>query len=134
MTGSDLPAPTSADVERYHAAVSELADEARRVAAPMLERGLTTETKADASLVTDVDRAIERRLREMIGRWFPDHGILGEEFPPERAESTFQWILDPIDGTEELVHGIPTWGPCSRCIIAVSRWSGSSTTRRSTCA
>lgn len=110
MTGLHPPALTAGDVERYHAAVIELADEARRTAAPMLERGLTTETKADASLVTDVDRAIERRLREMIGRWFPDHGIIGEEYPPERAESAFQWILDPIDGTEELVHGIPTWG------------------------
>jgi fructose-1,6-bisphosphatase/inositol monophosphatase family enzyme len=101
---------TARDVERYHAAVIELADEARKTAAPMLERGITTETKSDASLVTDVDRAIERRLREILGRWFPDHGIVGEEYPPERPGSAFQWILDPIDGTEELVHGIPTWG------------------------
>lgn len=110
MTGShpsDLPA---GDIERYHAAVIELADEARRIAAPMLDQGFTTETKADASPVTDVDRAIEGRLREMIGRWFADHGILGEEYPPERPDSPFQWILDPIDGTEELIHGIPTWG------------------------
>jgi fructose-1,6-bisphosphatase/inositol monophosphatase family enzyme len=110
MTGShpsDLPA---GDIERYHAAVIELADEARRIAAPMLDQGFTTETKADASPVTDVDRAIEGRLREMIGRWFADHGIVGEEYPPERPDSPFQWILDPIDGTEELIHGIPTWG------------------------
>lgn len=110
MTGShprDLPA---GDIERYHAAVIELADEARRIAGPMLDRGFTTETKADASPVTDVDRAIERRLRELIGRWFADHGIVGEEYPPERPDSAFQWILDPIDGTEEFVHGIPTWG------------------------
>jgi histidinol-phosphatase len=102
-----LPA---SDIERYHVAVIELADEARRIAAPMLDRGLTTETKADASPVTDVDRAIERRLREMIGHRFSDHGIVGEEYPPERPDSPFQWILDPIDGTEELIHGIPTWG------------------------
>lgn len=103
----DLP---HGDVARYHAAVIELADEARRVAAPMLDGGFTTETKADASLVTDVDRGIERRLRELLARWFPDHGVIGEEYPAERADSAFQWILDPIDGTEELVHGIPTWG------------------------
>lgn len=103
----DLP---HGDVARYHAAVIELADEARRTAAPMLERGFTTETKADASPVTDVDRAVERRLRELLGRWFPDHGVVGEEYPPERADSAFQWILDPIDGTAELIHGIPVWG------------------------
>src|SRR5882724_5578551 len=100
----------SGDIERYHSAVIELADEARRVATPMLERGFATETKADASPVTEVDRAVERRLREMIGRWFPTHGVIGEEYPPERPDSSFQWILDPIDGTEELIHGIPTWG------------------------
>src|SRR5439155_2295528 len=44
------------------------------------------------------------------GRWFPDHGVIGEEYPPTRRESAFQWILDPIDGTEEFVHGVPTFG------------------------
>jgi histidinol-phosphatase len=105
--GIDLPA---SDVERYYAAVMEFADEARRIAAPMLERGFTTETKQDASPVTDIDRAIERRLRELIAARFPDHGVIGEEYPAYRPESAFQWILDPIDGTEELIHGIPTWG------------------------
>lgn len=97
-------------VERYHAAAVELAAEARRIVRPALERGFGVETKPDRSLVTDVDHAVERRLRELIGRWFPDHGILGEEYPPARPESAFQWILDPIDGTEEMVHGIPTFG------------------------
>src|SRR5262249_2433591 len=61
-------------------------------------------------VVTDVDHAIERRLRDRIERWFPDHGVIGEEYPPTRPASPFQWIIDPIDGTEELVHGIPTFG------------------------
>src|SRR5262249_18069284 len=61
-------------------------------------------------LVTDVDRGIERRLRDMIERWFPDHGVIGEEYPPTRPDSPFQWIMDPIDGTEEFVHGIPMFG------------------------
>jgi fructose-1,6-bisphosphatase/inositol monophosphatase family enzyme len=88
----------------------EFADEARRVAAPLLARGFSTETKPDASPVTELDRAIERRLRELIASRFPDHGVIGEEYPAHRPESAFQWILDPIDGTEELIHGIPTWG------------------------
>jgi fructose-1,6-bisphosphatase/inositol monophosphatase family enzyme len=105
--GGDVP---TGDVERYHAAVIELADAARQIAAPMLEGDFRIETKADASPVTEVDRAIERRLREMIGRWFPDHGVVGEEYPAERPDRAYQWILDPIDGTAELIHGIPTWG------------------------
>ena len=46
----------------------------------------------------------------MIAGWFPEHGIIGEEYPPTRPDSPWQWILDPIDGTEEFVHGMPTWG------------------------
>src|SRR6266536_167080 len=99
-----------ADIERYHAAAVELADAARRIVAPAVERGFEVETKPDASLVTDIDHAVERRLRELIGRWFPDHGVIGEEYPPTHPDSAFQWIMDPIDGTEEFVHGIPTFG------------------------
>ena len=103
----ETPAP---EIERYHAAALELADEARRIVRPALETGFSVETKRDRSLVTDVDRAVERRWRELIDRWFPDHGAIGEEYPPTRPESAFQWIMDPIDGTEEFVHGIPTFG------------------------
>ena len=110
MAGESTPEIPARDIERYHAAAVELADEARRIVRGALERGFDVETKADASLVTDADRAVERRLRELIGRWFPDHGVIGEEYPPTHPESAFQWIMDPIDGTEEFVHGIPTFG------------------------
>jgi fructose-1,6-bisphosphatase/inositol monophosphatase family enzyme len=113
MSGSHRPPRVDLpkrDVEHYYAVAIKLADEARRIAAPMLQRGFATETKRDASPVTEVDRAIERRLRELIAERFPDHGVIGEEYPPHQPESAFQWILDPIDGTEELIHGIPTWG------------------------
>jgi hypothetical protein len=86
--------------------VVELADGGRIAAA---EQGFSVETKLDRSLVTDVDRAVERQW-ERLERWFPDHGVIGEEYPPTRAASPFQWIMDPIDGTEEFVHGIPTFG------------------------
>jgi fructose-1,6-bisphosphatase/inositol monophosphatase family enzyme len=46
----------------------------------------------------------------MIAGWFPDHGVVGEEEAATHPESPYQWILDPVDGTEELVHGIPTFG------------------------
>ena len=84
-----MEAVPARDVERYHAAALEMVDEARRIVGPALERGLSVETKPDRSLVTDVDRAVERRWRDMIDRWFPDHGALGEEYPPTRAASAF---------------------------------------------
>jgi fructose-1,6-bisphosphatase/inositol monophosphatase family enzyme len=98
------------DIQRYHTAAVELADEARRIITPALERGFAVKTKVDRSLVTEVDQAVERRMRELIDRWFPDHGVIGEEYPPTRPDSPFQWIIDPIDGTEEFVNGIPTFG------------------------
>lgn len=110
MGGEPAAGIARSDVERYHAAAVELAEAARRIVAPAVERGFTVETKPDASLVTDVDHAVERRLREDLGRWFPDHGVIGEEEAATRPESPFQWIMDPIDGTEEFVHGIPTFG------------------------
>ena len=110
MTTPSHPDVPAGDIERYHAAALELADEARRIVRPALETGFSVETKRDRSLVTDIDRAVERRWRERIARWFPGHGAIGEEYPPTRPESAFQWIMDPIDGTEEFVHGIPTFG------------------------
>jgi fructose-1,6-bisphosphatase/inositol monophosphatase family enzyme len=109
MAHASQPIPP-ADVERYHACALELADEARRIIVPALERGFSVQTKPDASLVTEVDQAVERRMRERIEGWFPDHGVIGEEYPPTRPDAAFQWILDPIDGTEEFVHGIPLFG------------------------
>src|SRR3989442_9985942 len=75
------------DIQRYHTAAVELADEARRIITPALERGFVVKTKADSSLVTEVDQAIERGVRELIGRWFPNHGVIGEEYPPTRPDS-----------------------------------------------
>ena len=53
---------------------------------------------------------IEAAWREAIHREFPDHGLIGEEYPACAAESAWQWVLDPIDGTDNFVHGIVTFG------------------------
>jgi myo-inositol-1(or 4)-monophosphatase len=60
--------------------------------------------------VTEADRAAEVVLRAMIGKAFPGHGILGEEFGTERADAECVWVLDPIDGTRAFIAGLPTWG------------------------
>jgi histidinol phosphatase-like enzyme (inositol monophosphatase family) len=87
-----------------------LADQARRIVLARLRRGPRVRRKADDSPVTDIDLAVERRLRAMIRRRFPDHGILGEEFPEHLPEAPYQWMLDPIDGTLSLTHGLPFFG------------------------
>jgi len=67
-------------------------------------------TKADASPVTIADRETETALRQMVKLAYPDHGLLGEEFPAERADAEFVWIFDPIDGTKSFITGRPLFG------------------------
>ena len=68
------------------------------------------EIKPDGTPVTDADRAVEQAIRAEIARAYPSHGVIGEEFPAERAEAEFVWIVDPLDGTKEYTQGLPLWG------------------------
>jgi fructose-1,6-bisphosphatase/inositol monophosphatase family enzyme/Ser/Thr protein kinase RdoA (MazF antagonist) len=86
----------------------ELADRAAVVARHYFERGVTTQTKADASPVTEADRAVERLLRDALAELRPDDGILGEEFGAQGTGDR-TWILDPIDGTAAFARGDPNW-------------------------
>ena len=110
-TRAPLPAGISAnDIAGYHHFANLLADEARRIVRSRLRQGRTVRRKADHSPVTDIDLAVERRLRTLITRRFPEHGIVGEEFPAYGSEAPLQWLLDPIDGTLSLTHGLPFFG------------------------
>ena len=60
--------------------------------------------------VTAADRAAESAMRALIHRTFPEHGIIGEEFPAERTDAEYVWVLDPIDGTKSFISGMPAWG------------------------
>lgn len=60
--------------------------------------------------VTEADREAERAIRDLIGREFPDHGLLGEEFGPENLPNRHCWVIDPIDGTRAFISGLPLWG------------------------
>ena len=87
-----------------------LLDEADAIVLRHLAGGLTIKAKADATLVTQADTEVETRIRERIGDAFPDHGVLGEEFGSEAGSGGTRWIVDPIDGTHNLVRGIPVFG------------------------
>ena len=70
---------------------------------------LVIETKPDLTPVTEADRAVEQRMREMIAEAHPADGVLGEEFGATGAAGGRQWIIDPIDGTKNYVRGVPVW-------------------------
>jgi inositol-phosphate phosphatase/L-galactose 1-phosphate phosphatase/histidinol-phosphatase len=71
---------------------------------------LDTELKEDKSPVTKLDRKIELDFRAAIERRFPAHSVLGEEFGLSGDKREFTWVIDPIDGTQSLVNGVPTFG------------------------
>jgi histidinol-phosphatase len=99
-----------AERRRFYRAALRFARLARRVGGRRIKAGLRPRLKSDGSFVTDVDLAIERALRAAIARTFPRHGVIGEELPATGPEAEYQWILDPIDGTTSLTHGIPFYG------------------------
>jgi myo-inositol-1(or 4)-monophosphatase len=64
--------------------------------------------KSAIDLVTEVDVAVERRIRALIAARFPDHPILAEELGGAAAAPPGPcWIFDPIDGTTNFAHGLP---------------------------
>lgn len=87
-----------------------LADTSRKMLLRVADHAPNIDVKSDASFVTDTDKAIEKRMREMIADAFPDHGILGEEFTNINLDAEFVWVLDPIDGTAPFIAGIPVYG------------------------
>jgi histidinol-phosphatase len=70
---------------------------------------LRVDTKPDLTPVTEVDRAVERALRERVAAERPGEGFLGEEFGAE-GDPAVRWIVDPIDGTKNYSRGVPVWG------------------------
>lgn len=101
---------TTEGIRDLAAFAERLADASRQILGPAAAELPEVEIKADASPVTETDRAIEARLRDMIGEGFPAHGVLGEEFGSERLDAEFVWVLDPIDGTAPFIAGIPVYG------------------------
>jgi histidinol phosphatase-like enzyme (inositol monophosphatase family) len=74
------------------------------------QTGVAVQRKVDRSLVTEADRHAEQLLRGLITSRFPDHSIVGEEFGADDRASTHRWIVDPIDGTNTFVRGVPFYG------------------------
>lgn len=98
------------DLDRFIAAAEAAADVAAAVIRPFFRNFHGVDTKADRSPVTIADRSAEQAMRAVLAERFPDHGVLGEEFGLDRAESRLRWVLDPIDGTRAFVSGRPTFG------------------------
>lgn len=83
--------------------------QAGRITLGHFQTGIAPERKADNSPVTIADKQSEQKLRELITRYWPDHGIIGEEFGQQASQSGLTWTVDPIDGTKSFVQGVPIY-------------------------
>ncbi|HWB91218.1 MAG TPA: inositol monophosphatase family protein, partial [Puia sp.] len=59
------------------------------------------------NLVTEADHASEKAIFDVIREDYPDHYLLSEEAGEISMDSSYKWIIDPIDGTVNFAHGLP---------------------------
>jgi myo-inositol-1(or 4)-monophosphatase len=104
----------------FTAFVDELASAAGETILPFFRTALNVTDKGTSQFdpVTAADHAAETAMRTLIRRTFPEHGIVGEEFGPDRPDAEYVWVLDPIDGTKSFISGMPAWGT----LIALTRF------------
>ncbi len=89
----------------------EFAEAAARLAGTVLtdwQKRFSVTEKSRANLVTEADFAAQEAIHSLLKKEFPDHGFLGEEGLSESLDhSDYRWIIDPLDGTSNYVHGFP---------------------------
>lgn len=95
-----------------HEPIINIAIDAARAAGNIMVRALNRlDTvkiieKAPNDFVTDVDQKVEREIISIIQKAYPAHSILAEEGSSIKGNE-YQWIIDPIDGTRNFIHGLP---------------------------
>jgi len=94
-----------------------LADAAASAIRPYFRAGFATDRKADASPVTDADRAAEAAMRAILDAEVPRDAIVGEEYGEKPGSTGRTWVLDPIDGTTSFIAGRPIFGTLVALIV-----------------
>src|SRR4029077_9294689 len=81
-------------------------------------RSVTPQEKPNLSYVTDLDSDLEIMIRQRLAARFPDDSLTGEEYEAAGGHGPRRWSIDPIDGTGNLVHGLPLWAISIGLIVA----------------
>jgi myo-inositol-1(or 4)-monophosphatase len=78
---------------------------------------LRVTVKGHADFVTEVDKAAEQAIIATLSQAYPDHGFLAEESGAHRpaAAADYTWIIDPLDGTTNFIHGFPQYAVSIAC-------------------
>ena len=97
-------------LQEYLIFANKLADAAGDTSMEYFRTSLSVNNKSDESPVTIADKNTELKIRSMIEKEYPDHGILGEEFDSINSDAEFIWVIDPIDGTRSYIAGHKDFG------------------------
>lgn len=76
---------------------------------------LTIATKERNDFVSEVDRQAENEIIAIIRKAYPGHGVLAEESGHHEGNDDYQWIIDPLDGTTNFLHGFPQFSVSIAC-------------------
>lgn len=87
-----------------------LSNESSEIIKKYFRTSVSVESKFDSSPVTIADKLAEEKMREIIAKEFPLHGIIGEEFGKHNTDAEYVWVLDPIDGTKSFISGALSFG------------------------
>ena len=79
---------------------------------PKLDK-IKVEEKGRNDFVSEADRNAEKAVIHTILKHYPDHAIIAEESGAQ-GESDHVWIIDPLDGTTNFLHGFPVFAPSAR--------------------
>ena len=71
--------------------------------------GLEVRSKRQNDFVTRVDHAAEEAIIDVVRKAYPDHAILAEESGTTEGKAEYEWIIDPLDGTTNFIHGFPQY-------------------------
>ncbi len=112
MSEATTSHPSEAALGSRLSLAKTLAEEAGELALDYFRRRreLEIETKRGMQDVVSIaDRNVETFIRQRLGKVFPEDGILGEEHGFRHGTSGYTWAVDPIDGTNAFVNGLPYW-------------------------
>src|SRR5258708_23567576 len=70
---------------------------------------LTVRRKRKNDFVSEVDHAAEEAIIGVLREAYPAHGILAEESGSSDLDAEFVWVIDPLDGTTNFLHGFPQY-------------------------
>jgi len=87
----------------------QVAKDAGRLLRDRVGTRINVDHKGSINIVTDVDLASEKLIREAISTYYPRHQVLAEEGGLSESESEYRWIVDPLDGTTNYAHGYPVF-------------------------